>query len=241
MFGNQKTLPVLATRGCPYSCFKYCVYPLQQGRKVRQRSVENIVDELEYWNKNFDIHSFIFRDPVFSINKKHTLDLCNEIIKRNLKVKFIIETHLRILDESLVQNLKKAGLIGVKVGIESSNLEVLKNADRYTVAKDSQIEKVKFLEKNNIKVSAMYIIGYPTDNEETIMETLNYSIKLNTTYAQFSVWTPYPGTPVLKEYENRINTNKFEDFTQYQLVFKHKNLLLRILENCYLNVMKSIT
>ena len=58
-------------------------------------------------------------------------------------------------------NLKKAGLRGVKVGIESSNLEVLKNANRFTVTKDTQVEKVKFLESNNIEVSAMYIIGYP--------------------------------------------------------------------------------
>ena len=48
LFGNYSTIPMLATRGCPYSCFKYCVYPLQQGRKVRQRSPKKIVDEMEY-------------------------------------------------------------------------------------------------------------------------------------------------------------------------------------------------
>ena len=51
LFGNEKTLPILATRGCPYSCFKYCVYPLQQGRTVRHRSPKNIVDELVHWKK----------------------------------------------------------------------------------------------------------------------------------------------------------------------------------------------
>ena len=237
LFGDQKTLPILATRGCPYSCFKYCVYPLQQGRQVRHRSSKNIVDELEYWKNKLNVNSFIFRDPVFSINKKHTLKVCEEIINRNLKIQFIIEKHLRILDENLIENLKKAGLIGVKVGIESSNLEVLKDANRYTVTKDTQIEKVKFLERNNIKVSAMYIIGYPEDTEKTIMETLKYSIKLNTAFAQFAVWTPYPGTPVFKEYEEKIITNKFEDFTQYQLVFKHKNLspkdVRKLLSKCY--------
>ena len=237
LFGNEKTLPILATRGCPYSCFKYCVYPLQQGRTVRHRSPKNIVDELEYWKKNLNVKSFIFRDPVFSINKKHTIELCNEIIKRNLDIKFIIETHLRILDKNLVQDLKKAGLKGVKVGIESSNLEVLQDANRYTVTKDDQIEKVNFLEKNKIHVSAMYIIGYPEDTEKTIIDTLKYSIKLNTSYAQFAVWTPYPGTPVYKEYKDKIIASKFEDFTQYKLVFKHKNLLpneiRELLSKCY--------
>ena len=72
MFGYGRSIPILATRGCPYSCFKYCVYPLQQGRKVRQRSVKLIVDEMEHW-KNKNVAMFIFRDPVFSINKKHTI------------------------------------------------------------------------------------------------------------------------------------------------------------------------
>ena len=239
LFGNEKTLPIIATRGCPYSCFKYCVYPLQQGRTVRHRSPKNIVDELVHWKNKLNVNSFIFRDPVFSINKKHTIELCNEIIRRNLKIKFIIETHLRILDKNLVEDLKKAGLKGVKVGIESSNLEVLQDANRYTVTKDDQIEKVNFLKKNKIKVSAMYIIGYPEDTKKTIIDTLNYSIKLNTSYAQFSVWTPYPGTPVYKEYKDKIITNKFEDFTQYKLVFRHKNLLPQeireLLSKCYSN------
>ncbi len=224
LFGNYKTVPIIATRGCPYSCFKYCVYPLQQGRKVRQRDPKKIVDELEYWKKKFNIKMFIFRDPVFSINRKHTIELCNEIINRNLKINYIIETHLRILDDELIFLLKKSGLKGVKVGVESSNLEVLKDADRYTVPKDDQKEKINFLESQNIKVSAMYIIGFPQDNFKTVNHTIDYSISLNTTYAQFAVWTPYPGTPIFKEYKEKIFAKKFEEFSQYQLVFNHKNL-----------------
>ena len=118
LFGTEKSLPILATRGCPYSCFKYCVYPLQQGRKPRHRMPEKIVDEIEYWNKKHAVKMFIFRDPVFSINKKHTIDFCNNLIKRKLNIRFVIETHLRILDTELIQILKKAGLKGVKVGVE---------------------------------------------------------------------------------------------------------------------------
>ena len=126
LFGNYKSVPILATRGCPYSCSRYCVYPLQQGKKVRQRNTKNIVDEMEYWNSKFNISMFIFRDPVFSINRKHTIEFCNELIKSNLKIKFMIETHLRILDSELIKILKQAGLKGVKVGVESAKTDVLK-------------------------------------------------------------------------------------------------------------------
>lgn len=224
LFGKYSTLPILATRGCPYSCFKYCVYPLQQGRKVRQRSPSKIVDEIEYYKKKMKIEMFIFRDPVFSINRKHTLSFADELIKRNIKVKFIIETHLRILDSELIKILKKVGLKGCKVGIESSNEEVLSDANRYTITKDQQIEKITELEENKIQISAMFIIAFPSDTKETIYNTIRYAKKLNSTYAQFSVWTPYPGTPIFEEYKNEISAKYFEEFNQYNLVYKHKNL-----------------
>jgi len=224
LFGGGKSLPILATRGCPYSCFKYCVYPLQQGRKPRSRDVVKIVDELEYWYKKLNVKMFVFRDPVFSINKKHTIEFCEELIKRNLKIRYVIETHLKILDSELIKILKQSGLKAVKVGVESGDEEVMKDANRFTIKKDEQLTKIRELEKNNILVSSMFIIGFPTDDEDSIMKTINYAKKLNTTFSQFSVWTPYPGTPVFKEYEDQITANRFEEFDQYNYVFKHKNL-----------------
>ena len=221
LFGTDKSLPILATRGCPYSCFKYCVYPLQQGRKPRQREPKLIVDELEYWNKEFDVKMFIFRDPVFSINKKHTIEFCNELINRNLNIRFVIETHLRILDSDLIKILKQAGLKAVKVGVESFDEEVLKASGRFSVTQDQQLEKIRELEKNKVQVSAMYILGFPTDTDETINKTIDYSKKLNTTYAQFSVWTPYPGTPVYNEYKDKITAKNYDEFDQYHLVYDH--------------------
>ena len=142
-------------------------------------------------------------------------------IDRNLNIKFVIETHLRILDSDLIKVLKQAGLKAVKVGVESFDADVLKASGRFSVSKDQQLEKIRELENNNIQVSAMYILGFPTDNEETINNTINYSKKLNTTYAQFSVWTPYPGTPVFNEYKDKIIVNNYDEFDQYNLVYKH--------------------
>ena len=222
LFGKNKSLPILGTRGCPYSCQTYCVYPLQQGRKVRQREPKKIVDEIEYWKKNFGVTMFIFRDPVFSINKKHTLDFCKELYERSLNIKFVIETHLRILDTELIKELLKCGLKGAKVGVESANSDVLSDADRFTVSKDVQLTKIRELEENKIMVSAMFIIGFPTDTEETINKTIDYAKFLNTSFAQFSVWTPYPGTPIFKKFEDKISVKRYESFDQYNLVYDHK-------------------
>ena len=69
---------------------------------------------------------FVFRDPVFSINKKHTVAFCHELIKRKINIRYVIETHLRILDSELIKLLKQSGLKAVKVGVESGVEEVLR-------------------------------------------------------------------------------------------------------------------
>ena len=85
----------------------------------------------------------------------------------------------------------------------------------------------------------MYILGQPTDNLKTCIKTINYSKKILSTYAQFSVFTPYPGTPVFEEYKDKILTDKYEDFNQWKLIFNHKNLSSRevrsLLNKAYLS------
>ena len=67
----------------------------------------------------------------------------------------------------------------------------------------------------------MFIIAFPSDSLNTIKNTIKYAINLNTTYAQFSIWTPYPGTPVYEDYKKKIIKKNYESFDQYSLVYKH--------------------
>ena len=169
------------------------------------------------------VKNFIFRDPVFSINKKHTIEILNKIIESNINVNICIETHLKNIDDQLALLFKKAGVKLIYVGIESAIEEVRNNSKRQSEVNDLQIEKINFLEKIGIKVKAMYILGLPTDNKKTFSETLEYAKKINSSYAQFSVFTPYPGTPAYSEYKDKIKAKNYEDFTQWQLVFEHQN------------------
>lgn len=223
-FNSKTAIPIVATRGCPYSCFNYCTYPLQQGRKVRTRSVSQIVDEIKYWIKTVGTNKFVFRDPVFSINRKHTIDLCNKIITENLKIQFLVETHLNNLDDELIILLKKAGLKLVYIGIESSNANILKDIKRFTVNQDDQQNKIDKLVKNNIYVKSMFMFGNPEDSDESIKNTIFYSMQLSNQLVQYSVFTPYPGTPIYELYKDKLVENTLEQFNQYNLVFKHKNL-----------------
>ncbi len=229
---NQKiAVPLLGTRGCPYSCFFYCTYPLQQGRKVRARSVENIIEEIKFWKKKLGTNKFVFRDPVFSINRKHTIEFCKQVIDQKLNITFMVETHLNNLDDEMIPLLRKAGLELVYVGVESANHVVLKDMKRFTVEHDKQYKVIKKCEVAGIKVKTMFIIGNPEDTRDTVIQSIEYSKYLPSLYSQFSVFTPYPGTPIYSEFSDIITETKLENFNQYNLTFKHKNLTNKDISN----------
>ncbi|CAO6125490.1 COG1032 Fe-S oxidoreductase [Candidatus Pelagibacterales bacterium] len=222
---NQKiAVPLLGTRGCPYSCFFYCTYPLQQGRKIRARSVENIIKEIIYWKKELGTNKFVFRDPVFSINRKHTIEFCKKVIEQKLNITFMVETHLNNMDDEMIPLLREAGLELVYVGVESSSHFVLKDMQRFTVEHDKQFKVIKKCEDNGIKVKTMFIMGNPEDTKDTIIQSIEYAKYLPSLYSQFSVFTPYPGTPAYSKFKNIITESKLENFNQYNLTFEHKNL-----------------
>ena len=237
--GAGPAINIYASKGCPYSCFYYCVYPLQQGRKLRLKSPKKVFDEMLYFNNTLKVNNFIFRDPVFSINREHTVEFCNIIIESKKNFNLCIETHLKNIDNELAALLRKAGVKLVYVGIESIDDDVKKNANRISETSENQISKISYLEKMGIKVKSMYIVGLPSDTKKTYQKTFKYAQKINSTYAQFNVFTPYPGTPVFNEYKNKISAKTYEEFTQCKLVFNHDNLtsddIASMLDDSYKN------
>ncbi len=112
----------------------------------------------------------------------------------------------------------------VYVGIESSNTDVLKDINRFTVKNDQQYEIIKKLKDNGIITKSMFMLGNPSDDTKSLNDTIEYAKKLPNELVQFSVFTPYPGTPIFSNFKNQIIEDQFEKFNQYNLVYNHKNL-----------------
>ena len=140
--------------------------------------------------------------------------------------------------------MSRAGLRVVFVGIESINPESIKKTKRQNAPPDKQLSSIKILEQNGISVKAMFIFGFPGDNLNNALKTINYALKLPITYLQFSVFTPYPGTPIFSEYKDKITAKNFEEYTQWDLVFDHENLtnmdIKYLLNKSYKNFYSSI-
>ena len=103
-------------------------------------------------------------------------------------------------------------------------MKVLKDIKRFTVDQDDQFKTIQKLVDNKIYVKSMYMFGNPEDDENTIKNTINYSMQLPNQLVQYSVFTPYPGTPSFEEYKNKIIVNKFEKYDQHNLIYEHKVL-----------------
>ncbi len=223
---GKRFFPIISSRGCTFSCAQYCPYPITAGKKWRGRSYLNVVDEIEFLVKEMGAGFLLFRDPIFTLDKERVSQIAKEIIKRNLDVEYVCETHLNCLDEQLLDLLYLSGLRTINVGIEAASKAVLSDAGRKSFNAEYQKRILSYCDKKGISVTGYYILGLGDDTEETAMGTIEYAKKLNTVGAQFTISTPYPGTQFYDEIYKAglITDHDFEHYDIYTPVFKHKNL-----------------
>ena len=215
-----------SNRGCRAAC-TFCNVRTYHGKTVRHKTIDSVVDELLCLQNDYGVQHIVWLDDDLFYDVDRTLNLYNEIVKQNLNITWDASNGIiasaAVAHPELISAAEESGCIGAYFGIESGNEEVRKDANRTSDTNSAQIEKVKLLEKTGIKVKAMYIIGMPADTDSSYKKTVEFAKKVKSSYAQFSVFTPYPGTPIFKEYEKKITAKKYENFTQWQLVFNHPN------------------
>jgi radical SAM superfamily enzyme YgiQ (UPF0313 family) len=217
-------LQILSSRGCPYDC-NYCPYMVLETPQWRKRSPKNVVDEIEYIMKRYNMKSFLFRDPVFTLDKDRTREICNEIIKRGLNVEWTCETRIDTLDESLIDIMLESGMKGMEIGVESHDLELLKKMHRAPSSHELQERLVNYIEERGAKIMAFYVLGIPGQTKEDMLKTIEYSKHLNSSLAQFTIATPYPGTKFREELEDSsIKNAQWDEYTGFSSLIQLKDI-----------------
>ena len=191
--GSMRFLPMLSSRGCPFGC-NYCPYPVGQGLLWRYRSPANVVDELEHLVRDLKVEFVIFRDPLFSANKKRVVDICEEITRRGIQVQWRCETRIDCLDETTIAAMARAGCTGVNFGVESTDPQVQKNVERKPITETQFLETVAEFQRHRIATFAFFVIGLPGDTIDTILASIRFATRLNASWIQFTVATPFIGT-----------------------------------------------
>ena len=186
---------IMASRGCPFNC-SYCFHPW--GKKVRFRSVENVVKEMIQIKTKYKTSQFEFKDDTFGINKKWSIDFCNRLVAENLKINWGCTTRVDMLNEDLIKVMKKAGCNIIKLGIETGSERILKET-RKGVTFNQMKATVGLLNKHKLFWSGYFMIGLPTETEEDVQKTYKFMKELNPYYAGLGVYNPFPHTELFNQ------------------------------------------
>lgn len=228
------TLPVMASRSCPEHC-TYCPHRIQSS--WRARSVTNILDELSDLQDSWGPLHVVFRDPLFTQERDRVLELCEGIRSRRIRHTFECETRLDRLDDALLTTMHAAGLRAMSFGVESLAPATLKKVGRRPIPEEHQRTVLARCRSLGIVTAAFYVLGFPSDTWESVQATIDHSIALGSTVAQFKILTPYPGTPLYKHMADTITETDWERFDGFTPTFNHwtmtKDELRYLLGNAY--------
>lgn len=212
---GQEFATILSERGCPYNCIFCSIKGISQ-RKVRFRTPKRVVDEIEEVVNNYGIRRFWFIDDAITLNENHTFELCEEIIKRNLKIIWWCETRVENVTERLIKIMRKAGCITISFGIESGSEEVRKIVIRKNFTNEQAINAFRICKENGISTEAYLMLGFPTETKEQMYETAKFSLQLKADIIGVHVTTPYPGSDLFKlaVVEGYIEENVYDKYTR---------------------------
>ena len=221
------SFPKLASRGWP----EFCPYsPPRILASYRSRPAAHIVDELEYLCSLKPRPYVVFRDPLFSESRDRCLALCDEIQSRGIRLRFECETRLDRLDPELLQTLRAAGLATISFGVETSSPDTLKRSGRRPIPASHQQRIIAECRTLGIVTAAYYVIGFLQDDWSSVAATIDYSIALGSTVAQFKMLTPYPGTPMWRQLSPRIFETDWQRFDGFTPTFRHPTLSIEELQ-----------
>ena len=186
---------IMTSRGCPFNC-SYCCHMWQ--KKVRNRSVDNVIKEIKEVKQQYGTRQFEFKDDTFTLNRKRIIQLCEGLISEKLKINWGCTTRADLIDEELIKKMKKAGCNVIKLGIETGSEKILKDTKK-GVTFEQMREAAKLLNKHNLFWSGYFMVGLPTETEEDIRKTCEFMEELNPHYAGLGVYNPFPKTELFEQ------------------------------------------
>lgn len=218
---NFPLTSISTTRGCPYSC-TFCANNTIMGRKVRARSKESVLEEMELLYHNYGVREFQIIDDNFTFRKDLVVGVCKGIIENGLKISLSFPNGVRLstLDEEILQLLEKAGCYSLGLGIESGSPKTLKDMKKAQTVNEIS-EKVNLIHRvTKIRTTGFFIIGYPTEDKEDILQTIKFSKELPINRAQFTICLPVPGSEVSEKLKSngKLNNVDFNNITFQSII-----------------------
>lgn len=192
VLSGKRYMPMVTSRGCPFHC-TYCHSMF--GKKVRLRSPENVVDEIETLVRHHNVDEIQIYDDIFNIDRERMMKICDLIVRRGLNIRLSFPNAIRsdMLDDEMILKLKEAGAYMITFAIETASPR-LQKLIRKNLDLDKAVRAIDFASRIGLITRGFFMIGFPTETEDEIKQTLRLACRLPlTTLSIFSV-VPFKGT-----------------------------------------------
>jgi len=204
---------IMATRGCPFNC-TYCSHIF--GRKVRKRSIGNVVEEIGLIRRKHGCMQFSFKDDTFTVDKKWVSGLCQALIDADLDINWDCTTRVDTIDEQLIQLMKKAGCNEVRIGVETGCQKILDETKKGITFEQIR-NTTMMLNRNRMLWTGYFMYGLPTETIEDIRSTYRFMREINPNYAGLGLYNPFPKTEL---FDKGVELGLLEDDVELDYFFK---------------------
>ncbi len=198
--------PVMTERGCPHKCV-FCSH--NSFRRIRRRSIENVIEEIQWLNKDFRPKIINFEDETFGSNPLRTMRLLDWLTRFNKSagIEFKAQTRVTSASSRMFKLMKKAGFRYVELGAESGDPEILENSGKQ-IKPEQVANAVRLAREAGLKVWLKFIIGLPGETKESVRRTIQFATKLNPDRMSVATIVAYPGSDIYRWAVNGENGYK---------------------------------
>lgn len=211
---NFPTAPIITSRGCPSQC-TFCAGSSINGRLIRRRSVEKVMEELRLL-KNRGIREFHIEDENFTLSREYVTEFCNSLMNERLGMSWSLPSGVRLdtLDRKMLETMVWAGCYSLAVGIEFGSDRVL-HYTRKGLTVRGITENMGLFAGLGLKVTGFFLFGIPGETVAEMAQTARLSRSLPLDRAQFNIFAPLPGSVEWNRLQQRNMLGKLDPTRLY--------------------------
>src|ERR1700730_946713 len=191
-----RSMPLLATRGCPFQC-TFCSNPGMWTQRWIPREPRLVADEMELYVRKYRVTNFDFQDLTSIIKRQWIIDFCRELIARDLRITWQMPSGTRadVFDAEVADLLYRSGCRALAFAPESGSPEILEKIKK-RVNLDHMMEAMRIAVRRGFRLSCFIVVGFPDDTPATLHKSLQLVRKMAVLGVQdvaVSKFVPYPG------------------------------------------------